>query len=292
MKKIPIALLNAYGKQGSSTCFLVKVETKNDEVKGFCSLDANLQFNDGEHDILYSADEELRPQNIQMESNLAVDNTNLVGWFSEAMAKKVVAGEFDFSRVTIYRVNYLRLQYGAEIIGFGTIGEIDFAKNEATKRVLEFRSLMQQLKQEINKMYSLTCRADFGDDDCGMPFEWHAGTITGVGINAQLQITISGVTGADDYFNYGIVEILEGDNQGATLEVEKWFSTGSTKLTYLSPFPLTIGTDIRIRRDCGKTEADCIAYGNMINMQAEPDTPAQDKSIMVPGAYVKSVNAL
>lgn len=291
MKKIPIVLQDAYNKPGRSTCFLVKIVRKDGTVSGFAALDADVTFNDGIHSITYDAFQELRPQNIQTEANYDVDNTDLVGWFNTAMEKLVLAGAFAMAEITIYRVAYLNLSAGPEVIAYGTVGAVDFSTDRKGKRTVAYRSLMQQLKQTVNEPYSLTCRAAFGDERCGMPFVWSPAAVGAVGDNPYMALVLSGVVAADGYYDFGIIEVLTGDNAGAELEIESWLSTGVVQLSFLAPFPFKVGDTLRIRRDCGKTEADCLAYGNIVNMRAEHLTPVQDRSIMVPGAYIKSVGA-
>lgn len=292
MKLIPIELLQAYGKPGMSSCYLVRVRCKSGEVFGFTTLNRSFRFDDGSGLVVYSASNELRPQNLQEEANLEVDNTDLIGWFDAAMEALVLSGRFNMAEVTIYRVLYLKPALGFEVVAYGNVGEVEFAINGKSKRKIEFRSLKHQLQQTPNDLYSLTCRNEFGDERCKMPFVWEAGTITAVGLSPYLNLTVAGIARPDGYFELGVVEFLDGDNAGATVEIESWTAAGVIQLSFLTPFPMTGAVNVRLRRDCGKTAAECIAYGNIINMAAEHLTPAQDRSVMVPGAYIKSEGAL
>lgn len=291
MKLIPHQLQATTGKPGSSTCFLVKIVCKDGDVFGFTSLDADVTLDDTFHVVTYSSEQELRPQNIQQELNYSVDNTDLVGWFDDAMEKKVLSGKFDFAEITIYRCAYLKLAAGVEVLSYGTVGAIDFSTGKDSKRKVEYRGLTQQLQTNINTPYSKTCRAAFGDERCGMPFLWEPGSVSSVGDNPYLQMTITGVAQPDGYFDLGIVEFLTGNNTGAQLEIESWLATGLIQLSFLPPYPIVVGDTLRIRRDCDKSEAMCKAYGNIINMRAEHLTPVEDQAIMVPGAYIKSSGA-
>lgn len=290
MKTIPIALMTDLRKLGTSLCFAVKVRCVDGQVFGFTNLDADLRFDDGEGMLRYSSSEELCPQNIQTESNFEVDNTDLLGWFDEEMEKLVMAGKFSAAEVTIYRVSYQRLSNGLEVVAYGNVGEIDFARNKKGKRKVEFRSLMQQLKQRATNSYSLLCRAKFGDEKCGMPYVWESGVVSAVE-DLNLKFTVTGLVHDDAYFDFGVVRFTSGDNTGAELEVETWLETGEVTLSFVTPYPVKVGDEFDIRRDCGKTETDCKAYGNIINMRAEHLTPVENSSVMVPGAYVKSVGA-
>lgn len=292
-KNIPIALLEQFRKPGTSTCFLVKVRTTEDGILGFATADFLIRADDGEGEVLYYPDQELMPQNIQSSADMTVDNTQLMGWFSQAVEQKVLAGAFSAAEITIYRVSYLRLDAGMEVVGYGTVGEIQYNSDAKDKRKVEFRSLTQQLTKNTNDLYSLTCRAAFGDERCGMPFVWFTGTVQLlVGVNNQLNFKVNGIAQPANYFELGVLNVLTGPNAGADLEIESWAADGTVKLSFPSPYVFADGISVRLRRDCNKTETDCFNYSNMPNMRAEHLTPVQDQALMVPGAYIKSQNSL
>lgn len=290
MKTIPLALLTDLQKMGTSWCFCIKVKTTDGTLYGYTDLDADITVFDGIDTVRYSSREEMSPQNIQTESNFEVDNTDLLGWFDPEMEKLAVAGKLGMAELTIYRVAYQRPQNGVEIIAYGTVGEVDFAKDNKGKRKIEFRSLMQQLKQKVNENYSLLCRAQFGDERCGMPFVWENATVSAVD-DVNLKFTLSGLARPNGWFDFGVIEFTGGDNTSKDLEVESWTSDGKVILSFVTPYPVQVGDTVRIRRDCGKTSADCMGYGNIRNMRAEHLTPVENSAVMVPGAYVKSVGS-
>lgn len=292
MKNIPATLLDSYGRPSNSTCFLVRILTTEGVPYGFTTLDADLRVDDGQGMLFYDAFDELRPQNIQEDLTLDVDNTDLLGWFNKDLEKLVLAGLFNSANITIYRMNYLRPDFGLEVVAYGHIGEVDFSTDGQSRRKIEFRSLKQQLAQTPNDLYSLTCLNDFGDDNCGMPFVWQAGTITALSANPFLQFTVSGIAQPDDWFDLGVLEFTSGPNTGATVEIESWSTTGLVTLSFLPPYAATNATTVRLRRDCGKTATDCKNYGNIINMDAIHLAPVQDQSIMVPGAYIKKQGSM
>lgn len=292
MKTIPIALQERLDRPTGGWAFLAKiVSKKTGAVYGFTTLDEDITFNDKFHNVVYSCENELRPQNIEHAADFDPDNTQLVGWFNKGLEKLVLAGRFDRAEITIYRVAYLRLDLGAEIVAYGTVGDIAFSANAKSRRKIEYIGLRGQLQQVVNEMYSLTCRAQFGDNRCKMPYVWEEGTIQGVTTSPYLEFQIVGPTRPAGYFDFGVIEVLSGDNTGATLEVELWEANGYVHLSFLAPYPFKNNDRLRIRRDCGKTETDCLGYNNIINMRAEHLTPVENAGVMVPGAYIKAVNA-
>ena len=291
MKTIPIQLVNAFKKPGKSTCFLVRIKDTDGGNHGFTTLDSIVRFDDGDGELLYLPNHELNPMNIQNSSDMEVDNTELVGWFGDSLEELVLSGKFMQAEITVYRVSYLRTNLGCEVVAYGTVGAIEYTANSQSKRKVEYRGLGQRIKAKQNDAFSLTCRATFGDEDCGMPFVWEAGTVIAVEDNF-MRFRVSGIVRPDDWFILGVCEFLSGSNTGAQLEIESWSADGWVTLGFVTPFEITETTSVRLRQDCDKTETACLDYGNIVNMRAEHLTPVQDQSIMVPGAYIRSNNAI
>lgn len=292
MKQIPIALLDRYQRQTRSVCFLVKIVSRVDgAVFAFTTLDAVIRFNDGEHNLTYRPTQSLRPQNLQATSDMEVDSTELHGWFGDALEQAAVAGLLRSAEITMYRVAFNALTAGAEVIAYGLVGKIEYSANRQGSRKVEFRGLDQLLKAALNPVYSLTCRHTFGDENCGMPLVWEAGTVDEVD-DPFMRFRVDGITRPDDYFLLGVLMFDAGDNLGKTIEIETWESSGWVTLGFPAPFAVLNALSVRLRRDCDKLAATCKAYGNIVNMGAEHLTPVQDQALMVPGAYIKSQNAL
>jgi len=291
MKSIPLELITAFAKPGKSTCFLVRIKDTDGDNHGFTNLDAVVRFDDGDGELVYLPNHELNPMNIQNSLDMEVDNTELVGWFGTALEELVLAGKFMQAEISVYRISYLRTEYGCEVVAYGTVGTIEYSANTQSKRKIEYRGLGQKIKAKVNDVFSLTCRASFGDEDCRMPFVWETGTIIDVEDNF-MRFRVSGITRPNDWFVLGVCEFLSGPNSTAQLEIESWSADGWLTLGFVSSFAVENGVSLRLRRDCDKTETACLDYGNIVNMQAEHLSPVQDQSIMVPGAYIKSQNAV
>lgn len=291
---IPILLLDALAKPGKSTCFLIKVKSKlTDAVYGFTTLDAAIRFNDGKDNILYRAHNVLNPQNIQASWAIGdVDNTELHGWFDDVIGQVVTAGLLGGAEITIYRVAYNHLSYGAEVVAFGTVGKAEFSASKQGSRKIEFRGLSDALSRKVSPVYSLTCRNEFGDERCGKQFIWEPATISEV-YNNLMAFKVTGVSRPAEYYNFGVVKFIDGNNANVQMEVESWEADGTVKLSFLTPYAITPTTEVWFRKDCDKMDTTCIdTYSNIVNFNGEHLTPVQDQSLMVPGAYIKSNNAL
>ncbi len=293
-RDIPIQLLDTFAKPGKSTCFLVKIKSlSNTDVYGFTTLDAAMRLNDGRDEVLYRASNILKPQNIQSSWNIEdSDNTELHGWFDDIMAQTVSAGLLNGAEITIYRVAYNRLSLGAEIVGFGTVGKAEFSASKQGSRKVEFRGLSDALRRKVSPVYSLTCRNDFGDERCGKPFVWETATISAVD-NNLMAFTVTGPSQIDDYYSFGVVKFVDGNNANVEMEIETWKADGQIKLSFVTPYAIENGVQVMLRKDCDKLDITCIeVYNNIINFNGEHLTPVQDQSLMVPGAYIKSNNAI
>lgn len=288
MKSIPIALQSHLDQDATTTCLLLRVETKDGTVYGFTSLDADVVYDDGDGSVTYRADNGFTPERLQTSADLNVDNTDLQGWVSSdgITEQQIRAGLFDYAQVRCYRVNYMDLSAGHEVYMVGTCGETTYTRNGWKT---EFRSLTQQLKQPIAKLYSLKCRAKFGDAQCGKALTWTAGTVTAVdGTEPDRIFTATGLSAADGFYDLGVVEWLTGDNAGAQMEVDTYTDPANV-VTHALPlaYPIQVGDTFQIRQDCTKELAYCRdTHNNVVNFRGEPYIPTDGGLSMVPGAQV------
>jgi uncharacterized phage protein (TIGR02218 family) len=291
MKTIPAALQTYIDQEATTLCLLCKVSCKNGTILGFTNLDASVSYNDGTGLLTYAADQGFTPHRIQATADLAIDNTELDGWVTATgvTEAQIRAGLFDFAKIIVYRVNYLDLSASHEIVVSGTAGETEFTQ---LGWKTEFRSLTQQLKQPISKLYSLTCRAKFGDAKCTKAFTWVSGSVTSVGVETDRQFTDSTATQADGFYALGVIEWLTGANIGQQMEIDSYVAKAFTH-TFALAYAIAIGDTYRRRQDCDKTFAMCKnTHNNVLNNRSEHLIPvAEAAKLMVPGAYISTVGA-
>lgn len=290
MKNVPSTL--ALNDVATTYCMLMRIECKGrfaGTVLGFTSLDSDIVYDDGAGAITYHASNGFTPEKMQADADFGVDNTDVVGWVTNTgiTDQQIHAGIFDYAEVTIYRINYMQ-PTAHEVMGFGTLGQTIF---DETSWRCEYRSLMQQAKQVQSTVYSLTCRATFGDSKCKMPFVWVSSTVTDESDEPNRLFFAATLTQPDNYFVPGVVEWLTGDNAGIQVEVEESFDNGAVRLALPVPFPIKPLDTFKIRRDCKKTFAACKAYGNELNFRGEHLTPIADVALSVPGGYIKQSGA-
>jgi|GEM_PF-929873 len=281
MKRIPIQLQTHLQQPATTWCFLLRVQCKEGTVLGFTTLDSDITYNDGAGSLHYRAANGLAPQRLQTDSNFSVDNTDFGGVVTDTgiTAQHILSGLLDYAQVALYRVNYLDLSQGHEIVMVGTCGQTQVHGNQFR---CEFRSLMQQARQSISRVYSLSCRADYGDARCGLPFQWHHAQVSAVDEDNRRRVFVSSDLNqfaAPGLFNLGIIHWLSGANTGQETEIETHLENGRLVLSFPVGFPIKIGDQFRIRQDCDKTIETCRARHNSINFRGEHLTPIADTSV-------------
>lgn len=328
MKAIPIALQSHLNEDATTLCLITRVLTKDGVLYGFTDLNFDIEYDpslvdpEGTGDdwgsAIHRAENGFTPSTIQSSADMSVDNAELAGLVQGTgiTEAQIRAGLFDYAKVRIYRINYMDVSLGHELVQTGTSGETKFSSNGWRT---EFRSLSQQMKQPISRLYSLTCRARFGskaigsnDVDssgqvsfeekfpCGKDFTWFGGVVTSVGASPKRTFTDTALTNPDDFFSVGVVEWLSGNNAGGQMEVETYVhdsnSSPTVNLALPMPYAIEIGDTFRIRKDCSKEWDDALNgclfhYGTdrKNHFRGEPHIPVADSSQnMVPGAQVNT----
>lgn len=317
MKSIPILLQGHYDQDATTTCLLTRVLTKAGTLHAFTDLDADIIYDPATVDpegtgddwgsATHSALNGFTPSRVQSSADTAVDNAELAGLVMPGgiTMQQIRAGLFDAATVRVYRVNYMDLTQGHELVQYGRAGSTRFSD---TGWITEFRSLMQLLRQTISIPYSTTCRARFGSKaigstgeasfeelhPCGRDFAWSASsTITSLGSNTRRIFTDTARTEADGFYFPAVVEILDGPNAGIQMEVDD-FTSDTFTLALALPYTLTNGTAYRARQDCSKLwdDADhgCLYHwgaDRKDHFQGEPHIPVSDGGAnMIPGAQI------
>jgi len=294
MKTIPSQLLTHLALESTTTCLLVRLETKSGSVYGFTNLDIDVVYDDGNGSVTYGSDNGFTPARFESGADLAVDNSEMMGWVSATgiTEQQIRAGLFDYAEVIVYRVNYNDLTSGRhEIVASGTAGQTRF---DDRGWITEFRSLVQQLRQPISSLYSTTCTAQFGDARCGKSFTWASGSVTAVGAETDRIFTDSALSQADNYFFPGVVEWLTGDNAGVQMEIDLHASDTFT-LSMPLPYPIQTGDTYRVRQDCNKVartvgdvQGDCKdKHNNLARFRGQSFIPVTDGGrSLIPGAEI------
>lgn len=294
MKTISAALLAHKRGEVTTLCQLMRVACTDGTLYGFTDLDQDVTYDDGGGSLLYEASSGFLPSAIAAQGSLSVDNADLTGlsaYVDTGIDEDVVrSGRLDYAEVFFYQVNYADLTMGHEWMGRGTLGE---ATAEDGIYKAEFRGMAQPLKQSVCDVYSLTCRAQYGDDQCGKTLDWHNGTVTAQGDEPTSQFIDAGLGQADDYYVPGVVEWLTGRNVGRPMEVTGSLANGTIQLLLPYYYPIEVGDTYRIRIDCNKKSdvagcRDDRRWGPTewtLHFRGETLIPVAD-AVQIPGANV------
>lgn len=279
MKSLTPALSAHLGQEVTTICTCWKATLQNGTIYGFTDHTADLLIGG----VLYESASGYTPTAVQGNSNLAVDNLEVVGLLdSNAITDADLnAGLWDYADIEIFQVNYADLTMGSNKLVKGRTGEIKYGMQEFTA---ELRGLAQQLQQTIGKVYSPSCRAEFGDAQCKINLVDYTYPTTVTGVIDQRQFNASALILPNGFFAFGKVIFDSGDNAGIAMEI-KASSPGALELRLPMPYPIAVGDAFRAIAGCRKRFAeDCKAkFSNVINFRGEPWVPGNDKMLKAGG---------
>lgn len=310
---IPIQLKSHLQGEETTTCYLLRIQSVKPGYApyGVTSLDIDIQYDDGDGLINYSAPIGVQMSAMQAVANLGVDNAQASSLMPEydvpISEADIRAGVYDYATFKLYQVNWSDLSQGHILLRSGTIGEVTIDQN-GLSFATEFRGLGQALRQSICEKDSLACRAIFGSQPegdstggqvvargwCGFDAQslLESGSVTAVGAENTLTFTVSPFPHVADYLNPGVVTFITGLNAGRTYEVDTNTAGGEITLSYEADFPIHLGDSLEYRPDCSKLARDsdkgCLHwFGNewTLHFRGEPDIPIGDAGVIeTPGA--------
>jgi uncharacterized phage protein (TIGR02218 family) len=222
---------------------------------------------------------------VSTRSELNVDNLEVVGLLdSEGITvQDIEAGVWDGARFVLVEVNYKDLTMGHNTLRTGQIGQIP---RKGLTFVAELRGLMQTLQNNIGRVVTASCDADLGDARCGVDLEALrvSGTVT-TGAS-QIAFTASGLAQAANYFTYGVVTWVTGDNAGRSMEVKLHSGGGVFSLQLDMPNTIDAGDTFTVTPGCNKVgrAGDCkVKFDNLVNFRGFEDVPGQKKVLIYGG---------
>lgn len=265
-----------------ATCW--KLTLVDNTVYGFTDHDADITYGG----VTYSASSGQTPSSIETSDKLNVDNLDVIGLLDSATITEadLLAGVYDYAAIEVFLINYANTGHGVLKLRTGTLGQISLKRGQFTA---ELRGLMQHLQQTVGDLYSYACRADLGDSQCGVTLDGSpsytvTGTVSGVTDNGVFRD--AGRTEDVDYFGYGLLTWLTGDNAGRQMEVKSYAANGTFTLFQKMPSAIQVGDTYSVYAGCNKTPTACIQkFNNFVNYRGEPYIPGVDKMLETPPLY-------
>lgn len=257
----------------TSLATLWKLTRRDGRIFGFTDHDADITY-DG---VLYEAATGYTPSSIDTTADLAVDNLEVQGVITSDTLndEDLRAGLWDYCLVEVFKINWADPSMGVVWDRKGRLGEV------STGRVAfkaELRGLAQNLQQNIGRIYTPSCNADFGDARCKIDKATHtvSGSVTSVSTNRIF--ADSSRTEADHLFRYGLLTWTSGANAGLSMEVKGFLNAGGQfEIQQAMPYDILAGDAFTVCSGCDKTRATCRdVFANTVNFRGFPDLPGAD----------------
>ena len=257
-----------------ATCW--RCERRDGQVFGFTDHDNPLIF-DG---LEYEASSGYTATAVKDSDTLAVDNLDVEGVFKSDRITDddLLAGLWDYAEVRIFEVVWSDLSLGALKVRKGRMGNVTMGKLSFNA---ELRGLMQNLQQEVGRLYGVACDADLGDSRCGVDLDALMVTGSVVYRNDNRVLFDTSRTEADGYFDYGLLTWTSGNNAGLSMEVKRYIQVNGLIELALPMFYDVFSTDtFELRPGCNKAFSTCIAkFDNADSFRGFPHIPGPSKMI-------------
>lgn len=248
--------------------------------------DRELTLDIGEGDELYSPRTGIAASDLALSTGFEADDVEVTGplvatasepWHvTKAM---VLGGRLDDAVAHFFQVNWKSLGSGPVRL---LKGRVVLAEVEGDRFKLTIHSEISKFSQEVGRIITPYCDADFGDARCGYVVPTVAAEVTAVTNARQFTVSFTG-SYADDYFNKGTVEFLTGSLAGIRkVEISDWSSTGNVTLWTDLPDLPQVGDELNLRQGCDKTRDACKAFDNVVNFRGFPDVPGTDQVLRYP----------
>ena len=304
-KQIPIQLQAHYNGYATTTCTITRIRNKQGLLFGLTDTDHSFVYDaappspgmpgDDFGPMLHRADNGgVSMSKTEAAADLTVNNAEMTTIISDELTpEKLLSGILDSAEVYIYRVNFMDLSQGHELVDYGFA---DAARMEGQQVIIAFRSQSDLLKEPQILLWSKTCGHEFGGPKCPKELVWIEGEVTAVDGDEPARIFGSDIVAADDFYRPGVVHMLTGANAGREMEVYQ--NTGGTFALSLDfDNDIQIGDLFKVRQHCTKVYDDdehgCLYWWGAADRNLYhggcPDIPTGDGgSSMVPGNGLSS----
>jgi len=290
-KTIPGALDAHYALGTTTLAVAIKITRADGTVFGWTEHDVA----DTVSAVVYSPDPGIAVSEIVTSAGLQVGNLEIRTLNDETIftAADIHNGVWRNAAFEIFRYNHQSPSDGIDPLLYGNVGEVRPMQNMVTVELLDLR---QYLQPAVGSASSKTCRYRLGSttrangglctlDISGAPFTVSF-TVTGVTSNRVFQDTARAE--AEDYFGWGSVEWLTGNNAGVFRKVQSYAADGTFTLAEQMYDTVQVGdtgtavVGCRLRRD-----EDCVTkFNNVLNFGGEPDRTGLDDLASSPGGSV------
>lgn len=287
------AMTAALGKRNLRLASMLRLDLADGTTLCFTDHDRPLTFDLGDGAATYYPDTGVIPSDLSLSAGFEADEIEVSGpvvdeatqpW--HVTRKAVIGGKFDAATARVFMVDWSALGNGAIKLMQGYVSRGDVAGG---RFVLTIRSDISRFEQEVGRVITAYCDADFGDARCGATFETETATVTAVTDERRFNVSFAG-SFVDGFFNRGTAAFLTGDLAGTRpVEIRSFSAAGVIELFMpLASLP-EVGDTLTLRQGCydpatrtSKTRAACMTFGNIANFRGFPDVPGSDQALRYP----------
>lgn len=274
----------ALSKTPSTICWCWLITRQDGGQLGFTSLDIPIQINN----VTYYGTTGFNPGAAQQSQGIEkVDSQTLKGILDRSGISKadLDSGIYDGAQVRKFLVDYTNLPSSLVLyppkhreLPFSFVGS---KKQTNLGYELQTKDLISKLENKIGTVTTKTCRANLGDDDCGVDLAPFTHNLTITAVSDRRVFSIDGLH-ANQYFDQGRLQFTSGANAGLHLDII-FYSNNQIILAVPAPFIIAPGDNITVVAGCNGTKLICITkFRNFANFVGEPDIPTTDLTINTP----------
>lgn len=286
MRTLAAGMTSHLATDTHTRCGMLRLDLVDGSTVAVTDHDRTLSFDLGDGAASYSPRTGILPSDLSLSTGFDADEVEITGpvvdtatedWHVTRAA--VLGGRFDDAVARYFQVNWKSLASGPIRLLKGYVVR---AEVSGSRFKLTIHSEISKFRQETGRVITAYCDADFQDMRCGYSEAADALTVTAV-TDSRLFSVGNTSSRADDYFNRGTVTFTSGALVGTRpVEIQDFATSGAVSLwTDLVEAP-QVGDTVELRRGCGKTRADCMAYNNIINFRGFPDVPGTDQVLRYP----------
>ncbi len=266
---------------------MLRLDLRDGTSLGITDHDAALSFDLGDGALTYSAETGILPSATVLATGFDAGNVEVSGPIGDTVTRAaVLGGRFNRARCRYFEVNWASLGDGAIALLAGNVSD---ARVEGGRFILQIRSDTDRYNQDVGRLITPYCDADFGDARCGITVPTFDGTIASVTDGMRFVVTLA-ASHIDHFFDYGSV-LFTGGVLAGTLPVEivSWAATGAIELFEPLVALPAIGDAVTVRQGCSKVRLaanpnvhTCLTYANVINFRGFPEVPGSDQILKYP----------
>lgn len=284
MRVIPITVANSTASGSSSLAWGILIVRTDGMSLSFASTDRP-KFIDSAVGL---AQPGFQVQSVDFSAGLAVDNTEItiVPDDLSVTREDIIAGYWDGAAFELFQFNWKDPTGGRAARMTGRLGNLS---PKGLAYVAEMRDIRQTLQQDNTAVMQETCRYRLGstappDGWCMVDLAPFTEALSVTAVSSNSEFTDSARVEAAEYFSYGWIDWLTGDNAGLRSTVRS-FAAGVFELAQPLVYAIQVGDTGDAVAGCDKARSTCRdKFDNVLNFGGEPDKPAVD-SITAPAVF-------